>query len=383
MSAGPTVPPGEMRLVELGMHFDATRGGADRYFAALLQGLGGTGVRCTAAAFGGVPAEVSLPHRLVSLGPADAPLPVRLGRLHRFGNSFPRGETTVLAWHFGLYGLACLWGAADTVPVAHFHGPWAAESAEDGQNALVVAAKRVIERRALRRARRVVVLSEAFRKFVVGEFSIDPARVAVVPPALDLGHFAPTDAAAARERLGWPSGGKIVLCVRRMVKRMGIGELIRAWGAVAPAFPGALLVLAGDGPLRGELEAMAAGSAVRFTGRLDDDLLPAAYAGADFSIVPSRTLEGFGLVAAESLACGTPAVVTPVGGLPEVVRDLDPRLVLDSPRRGSLQEGLRRCLSPGVALPGRGACRAFAGERFSSGRFTRDILRVYREAAGS
>jgi glycosyltransferase involved in cell wall biosynthesis len=218
---------------------------------------------------------------------------------------------------------------------------------------------------------------------VVREFSMDPSKVAVVPPALDLEHFSPLDGDVARARLGWPPGAKIVLCVRRMVKRMGMGELIRAWERVVGDFPDALLVLAGDGVMRGELEAMAAGvgSSVRFMGRLDDQLLPAAYAGADFSIVPSRALEGFGLVAAESLACGTPALVTPVGGLPGVVRGLDPRLVMGSARREDLEAGLRRGLSMGEALPARQTCRKFAVGQFSSGRFTREILRVYREAA--
>lgn len=375
-------PQREFRIVEAGMHFDATRGGVDRYFAALLKGLDAEGVGCTAVAFGGAPAGTSR-HRVVSLGSAEMPLPVRIGRLRRFGKSLPRGDGTVLAWHFGLYGLACLWGAAGCVPVAHFHGPWADESAEDGQNPFVVAAKRAVERRALRRARRVIVLSGAFRDLVVREFSMDPSKVAVVPPALDLEHFSPLDGDVARARLGWPPGAKIVLCVRRMVKRMGIGELIRAWERVVGDFPDALLVLAGDGAMRGELEAMAAGvgSSVRFMGRLDDQLLPAAYAGADFSIVPSRALEGFGLVAAESLACGTPALVTPVGGLPGVVRGLDPRLVMGSARREDLEAGLRRGLSMGEALPARQTCRKFAVGQFSSGRFTREILRVYREAA--
>ncbi len=90
--------------------------------------------------------------------------------------------------------------------------------------------------------------------------------------------------------------------------------------------------LPGRGPLEHELRAQATasglGERILFTGFVPDDDLPKIYAAADFSIVPSEALEGFGLTTLESLACGTPVLVTPVGGLPETVASFDRSLIL-------------------------------------------------------
>jgi hypothetical protein len=71
-------------------------------------------------------------------------------------------------------------------------------------------------------------------------------------------------------------------------------------------------------------------------GRLSDDDPVALYQAGYCSAVPSRELEGFGLVVLESLACGTPAVVTDAGGLPEAVAGLVPSLVVPAGDRTTL-----------------------------------------------
>src|SRR5674476_35009 len=85
------------------------------------------------------------------------------------------------------------------------------------------------------------------------------------------------------------------------------------------------------------------------------------YCAADCSVAPTRALEGFGLITLESLACGTPAVVTDVGGLPDGVRGLDPSLVVPAEDPSALA---RRLLGAAQGqLPSRASCRAHA-ERF-------------------
>ena len=95
-------------------------------------------------------------------------------------------------------------------------------------------------------------------------------------------------------------------------------------------------------------------------GAVSDDDLVALYRAADVCVVPSRSLEGFGLVVLEALACGTPVVVTDVGGLSEAVDDLGHELVVppdDAAALGARLVAARRGLRP---LPSREACRAFA-----------------------
>jgi glycogen synthase len=106
---------------------------------------------------------------------------------------------------------------------------------------------------------------------------------------------------------------------------------VAAMALVRKRMPEALLLVAGEGPLtgvlRGQVQSLELTNNVQLLGFVRDQDLPTAYRAADLTIVPSMALEGFGLTVAESLAAGTPALVTPVGGLPEVVRDLSPGLV--------------------------------------------------------
>jgi glycosyltransferase involved in cell wall biosynthesis len=96
--------------------------------------------------------------------------------------------------------------------------------------------------------------------------------------------------------------------------------------------PEVLLLIAGKGPLHDALSAriedLGLQRHVRLLGYVPDADLALAYRAADLSVVPTVALEGFGLITVESLAAGTPVLVTPVGGLPETVQALAPNLIL-------------------------------------------------------
>jgi glycosyltransferase involved in cell wall biosynthesis len=119
---------------------------------------------------------------------------------------------------------------------------------------------------------------------------------------------------------------------------------------------------------------------VHFAGHLSEEQLPLAYRAADCVVVPSVALEGFGLTVVEALACGTPALVTPVGGLPEVVRDLDPALVLEASTPDAIARGLAAALRGDVPLPDSDACVDYA-RRFGWQTIAAQVRDVYREVA--
>ena len=115
---------------------------------------------------------------------------------------------------------------------------------------------------------------------------------------------------------------------------MGLSNLVDAMKQVIDREPDAILYIAGKGRLKAQLEAQIASHGladhVKLLGFVTDAQLPLIYRAADLNVVPTLSLEGFGLVAAEALAAGTPSLVTPVGGLPEVVSGLSPDLVFAS-----------------------------------------------------
>jgi glycosyltransferase involved in cell wall biosynthesis len=267
--------------------------------------------------------------------------------------------------HFAAFAAGVVLAPRPRGLVVHFHGPWADESAAVGAPAAVVAARRRIERLVYRRADRLVTLSEAFASLLVDRYGVDPGRVRVIPPGVDTEHFVdggPEGRASARAALEVASDAFVVVCARRLVPRMGVDVLLDAWVAVTKARPDAELVVVGDGPEAASLRTQAGrgGGRVRFAGRVDDATLVAWYQAADLTVVPSTALEGFGLVVLESLACGRPAVVTDVGGLPEAAGALGAGLVVPAGDRHALAQVLAGVATGSVSLPSAAACRAEA-----------------------
>jgi len=356
--------------------------GLNRYFAELIDALRRRGMSPRATVLG--PAT-GAPSGVVAGGDARLPLPLRLSRFRAAAEGAGRGADVIDA-HFALYAFwPVLLGGLRRIPlVVHFQGPWADESTvARNEHVVVVAAKRLVERLVYRRATTVVTLSAAFKRILVERYGVLPWRIRVIPPGVDLQRFHPGDRAAARRRLGVPARGPLVACVRRLESRMGIDILVEAWSKVQRDVPGSHLVIVGDGPERRRLEALVARhglrSTVTFAGRVDEPTLVACHQAADLTVVPSTALEGFGLVVLESLACGTPVVVSDVGGLPEAVRGLDPTVIVPAGDARRLAEALGRCLTDDDSTPSRVRCRAHA-EAHGWDTVAAEHVRMYTEA---
>jgi glycosyltransferase involved in cell wall biosynthesis len=164
---------------------------------------------------------------------------------------------------------------------------------------------------------------------------------------------------------------------------MGLDQLIKAMSSITRTIPDVILFIAGKGHLETRLKRQVDENGlsrhVRFLGFLSDAELPLAYRAADINVVPSIALEGFGLTAAESLASGTPSMVTNVGGLPEVVKDLSPDLVFASSDQKALADGLICALRGELHLPDSERCQAYASIRFNRSFAASRTAAVYRE----
>jgi glycosyltransferase involved in cell wall biosynthesis len=174
------------------------------------------------------------------------------------------------------------------------------------------AADRLIGRPLLRAATRVTAISHHTADYVR---RIAPSvQPVVVHCGVDTARFHPSPDTRRGPR--WRA-----VTVRRLVDRNGVDVLIDAWRASGLDATGELLI-GGTGPGRAALEQRAAGLAnVRFCGFVPDDDLAAFYRDAHVAVIPTRSGEGFGLMAAEALACGTPVIASRDGALAEVVRD--------------------------------------------------------------
>jgi glycosyltransferase involved in cell wall biosynthesis len=367
--------------------FDDVSGGLNRYVRDLHHALRRSGSDVRTIVVG--PMARTVPG-VTATSDTAARLPVRLGALLRLAGA--DRSVSVVDAHFALYALLPLLLPLRHTPLlVHFHGPWEGESRAQGQtNPVALKAKAAIERAVYRRAERVVVLSRAFARIVAERYGVAPWRVEVVRPGVDLDAFTPGDVAGARRLLGVPAEGYVVVAVRRLVHRMGLGDLLEAWWLSGLGDAGGTLLVVGEGPERAALERRIAelglSGCVRLLGRVPDDVLVTCYRAADVCVVPSADLEGFGLVVLESLACGTPVVATDVGGLPEILGDLQPDLVVPRARPDLLAARLLGAAHRTQPVPDPAACRAFAeafGWPASAQHHERLYEAVARRAKGS
>ena len=269
-------------------------------------------------------------------------------------------------------------------PIVHtFYGPWHKEmAAELGMKplkaplrtlyglyiAMLSAGLKAWQGQLMQRCDRIMVLSECSRRQIAAIFAATNAhRVAIVPGGVDTQRFHPSpDRVAVRARLGLPLDRRILLTVRRLVPRMGLENLLKAFARLSLEESDLYLVIGGRGRLEGVLRALVEQlgivERVRFVGFVSEEELPAYYQAADLFVLPTVALEGFGLIILEALASGLPVVGTSVGAIPEILGQFDPRFLTSDADAESLGKGMRRGLAivreEGSALAQR--CRAFA-----------------------
>ncbi|AGL19681.1 glycosyltransferase family 4 protein [Actinoplanes sp. N902-109] len=176
-----------------------------------------------------------------------------------------------------------------------------------------------IERWLATEADRVIVSSEYMRREVLRQFDIPAAKTAVVRNGVDVPNWyaRPPAIAAARRQFAGPGDAPLVSFAGRLVREKGVEHLLAAVPQLREQFPGLRVVIAGDGPHRAGLEAMATPQ-VTFAGFLGGPDLTALMGASDCHVVPS-SYEPFGMVALEAAAAGTPVAVAATGGLAEII----------------------------------------------------------------
>ncbi|MCC6174635.1 MAG: glycosyltransferase [Chloroflexi bacterium] len=193
-----------------------------------------------------------------------------------------------------------------------------------------------IERRTMLTADRIIAATEVDRSHMVDAYGASPRKIDIVPGGVNLDLFRPDARTAARQTLGL-GDGPVLLLVGRIQRLKGIDVLIRAASELRGAYSRLrVLVVGGSSPadergqpgeeareqerLRHLVDELRLRHVVQFVGAVEQSRLPLYYRAADVTVMPS-TYESFGLVAVESLACGTPVVASRVGGLATIVRD--------------------------------------------------------------
>jgi len=237
----------------------------------------------------------------------------------------------------------------------------------------------------LRRTSAVIAVSRDLGEKVVNEFGVDRGKVHVINMGVDTDIFMPLDRDECRERLGLPLKGRVVLFVGNIIPSKGVYYLIESLkdlelDDVKCIILGAPVDEEYLRTLRGLAESM--DSDVEFFGPVPYTEVPTWMNAADVFVLPSLE-EGFGLVALEALACGTPVIATATGGIMEFVRDSETGYTVPPGDSRAIADRIKRILDPEnraevESMRERGMRLA---ESFSTIKQIEKVLEVYRQVS--
>jgi glycosyltransferase involved in cell wall biosynthesis len=210
-------------------------------------------------------------------------------------------------------------------------------------NLLNICTRRWIEKKVLANSDKITVLSNFTKKKLIDKYKIPADKVSVIHGGVDLNRFKLSKKRALiRKAIGIPDNKIVILTVRNLVNRMGLDNLIYALNNIVNSAPDIYLVIVGDGPLKPNLivltNNLGLNDFIHFAGFAPEDKLPTYYQMADLFVLPTKELEGFGLVTLEALASGLPVLGTPIGGTKEILGRFDPDFIFENTRPESISK---------------------------------------------
>lgn len=228
---------------------------------------------------------------------------------------------------------------------------------------------------AARQAQASVGVSAALVERMRG-LKLDPGRLHVMRNGVDADRFSPQPNAQMRTELGL-TGTPMVLTVGNLHEHKGQRLVVEAFALLRATHPQARLVVVGDGPdaawLRARAAALGLTDHISFAGQVPNAELARWYSAADVLVLASSR-EGWPNVLLESMACGTAVVATAVGGIPEVVQNLQVGRLVTERSASAFAAALSALLA---SAPDRGQVRAYA-QGFSWDRTSQQQINLFK-----
>jgi D-inositol-3-phosphate glycosyltransferase len=252
------------------------------------------------------------------------------------------------------------------------------------------------ERRVMARADRIVAATLAEQAQLEWLYKVDAAKIVIIPPGVDTGHFYHIPVDEARQFIGLKPDDRMILFVGRIEPLKGLDTLIRAVSCLKLKElhePVQLAIIGGDPDVCAEdmtvemkriqnlCDELTVGKMVAFLGKRGQDTLPYYYSAAEVLVMPSH-YESFGMVALEAMACGTPVIASQVGGLAFLVQDGVTGYHVPAEDHDALCEKLTGLLGDESLRAKMGRAAAEYAQNYDWGKIAQQIVGVYEELAG-
>ena len=208
----------------------------------------------------------------------------------------------------------------------------------------------------------------------------------IIPLGVDIKKFVPAkDVSSIRQKLNIQKEKFVILTIRNLVSRMGLENLVQSMADISKKNPNSCLIIGGTGYLKEKLERQINGlnlqNFIRLEGYIDDGIIQMYYQSADLFVLPTRLLEGFGLVTLESMACGTPVLATPVGANIELLGKFDNSFLFKGIESNNITEGIINFIPKYLNQKDiiRKKCREFVEKNYSWDKYADEVEKIFYE----
>ncbi|WP_235842049.1 glycosyltransferase [Neobacillus fumarioli] len=202
----------------------------------------------------------------------------------------------------------------------------------------------------LKEADHVIAVGQELYTTLETAFSVQHEKLSLINMGVNLEVFRPVEKTEARSRCGIPTGKTPLLFVGNIIEQKGLNELVQAFALLRRNHPEYDLYIIGSDKdygyvnrLKALIDENGVTESIHFLGTKKQEEVALWMAAAEVFILPSH-IEGFGLVAIEAMACGTPVVGTNVGGLKYLLHNGNGVLV-ESKNPSSLRDGIEMILA--------------------------------------
>ncbi len=364
-------------------------GGMKEHLTSLAAGLKQRGYVIEVACPGNTPLAAETAQLGLKVHPIDLVGPLNPGSdlqcIRQLHNILRQGQYDIIHFHgakAGLVGRAAAVTAGCRNTVLTVHNFIIYEE--------VPLAKKIIfkygEQLLSRVTSKIITVSQALKDDLIANYKIAPDKLIPIYNGIDTSKYKDNPVNHSdRAQYGIISGTEVVGTVARMAPQKGLNYLIEAAAVISQTSPEKAreitFIIAGDGPLRSELEDLAGRLGVRdkvlFPGYVQN--IPGLLSCLDIFVIPSIA-EGLSITTIEAMAAGLPVVASRVGGLPELVRQGETGFLVEPRDPRGLADALLRLLADREARRQLGHNgRLLATQQFSSESMVDQTCRVYED----